>query len=69
MIKVNLIGVSRKKARAGFKLPVPTGGLPIFLILIVLASAAYSASPMTGRNSSFAAAAIARMASKSAGLA
>lgn len=41
MIKVNLIGASRKKAKKGIKLPIPTGGMPILLILIVLGSAAY----------------------------
>ncbi len=41
MIKVNLIGASRKKAKAGFKLTLPTSSMPIVLILIVLGSAGF----------------------------
>ena len=41
MIKVNLIGASRKKARAGFKLTLPSSSTPIVLILIFLASAGF----------------------------
>ena len=41
MIKVNLIGASRKKAKAGFKLTLPSSSTPIVLILIFLASAGF----------------------------
>lgn len=41
MIKVNLIGTSRKKAKTEFKLPLPTAATPIFLLLIVLGSAGF----------------------------
>ena len=41
MIKVNLVGASRKKAKAGFKLALPSSSTPIFLILIVLGSAGF----------------------------
>ena len=41
MIKVNLVGASRKKVKAGFKLPLPSSSMPIVLILIVLGSAGF----------------------------
>jgi Tfp pilus assembly protein PilN len=41
MIKVNLVGVTRKKPKAAFKIALPTSTTPIFLILIVLGSAAF----------------------------
>lgn len=41
MIKVNLVGVSRKKVKAGAKLAMPSGITPIVLLVIVLGSAAF----------------------------
>jgi Tfp pilus assembly protein PilN len=41
MIKVNLVGASRKKAKAGFKLALPRSSTPIILILIILGSAGF----------------------------
>jgi len=41
MIKVNLVGVSRKKTKAAFKLSLPRNATPIVLILIVLGSAGF----------------------------
>jgi Tfp pilus assembly protein PilN len=41
MIKVNLVGASRKKVKAGFKLTLPTSSTPIILILIVFGSAGF----------------------------
>jgi Tfp pilus assembly protein PilN len=41
MIKVNLVGASRKKAKAGFKLALPASSTPIVLVLIVLASGGF----------------------------
>src|SRR6476620_9123643 len=41
MIKVNLIGASRKKpAKAAMKIAMPTSVMPVILILVALASAA-----------------------------
>jgi Tfp pilus assembly protein PilN len=53
MIKVNLVGASRKKVKAGFKLPLPSSLMPIVLILIVLGSAGFGYwwySTLTGEN-------------------
>src|SRR5215813_5788432 len=36
MIRVNLVGAGRKKAKAGLKISLPFTSTPIFLILIVL---------------------------------
>lgn len=41
MIKVNLIGASRKKVKAGAKLAMPSSATPIVLLVIVLGSAAF----------------------------
>jgi Tfp pilus assembly protein PilN len=41
MIKVNLIGATRKKPKAAFKIPLPTSSMPIVLMLIVLGCAAF----------------------------
>jgi Tfp pilus assembly protein PilN len=41
MIKVNLVGASRKKVKAGFKLPLPSSSMPIVLVLIILGTAGY----------------------------
>jgi len=41
MIKVNLIGSSRKKAKAGFKVAMPRNATPIVLALIFLGSAGF----------------------------
>src|SRR5215510_16151270 len=41
MIKVNLVGVSRKKVKAGFKLTLPSSSTPIILILVVLGSVGF----------------------------
>src|SRR5262245_33473574 len=41
MIKVNLVGTSRKKPKAEFKLPLPTSTTPILLVLIILGSAGF----------------------------
>jgi Tfp pilus assembly protein PilN len=41
MIKVNLVGTSRKKAKAGVKLALPTSSMPIILMVIVLGSAGF----------------------------
>jgi Tfp pilus assembly protein PilN len=41
MIRVNLVGVTRKKTRAAFKIALPGSSTPIVLILIVLGSAAF----------------------------
>jgi Tfp pilus assembly protein PilN len=39
MIRVNLVGVERKKAKAGVKFALPASFTPILLILIILGSA------------------------------
>jgi Tfp pilus assembly protein PilN len=41
MIKVNLVGTSRNKAKAEFKLALPTSTTPILLLLILLGSAGF----------------------------
>jgi Tfp pilus assembly protein PilN len=41
MIKVNLVDASRKKAKAEFKLALPTSTTPILLLLILLGSAGF----------------------------
>ena len=38
MIKVNLVGTSRKKAKVGLKISAPPNALPIVLVLIVVGS-------------------------------
>ena len=48
MIKVNLVGVTREKPKAAFKIALPTSSTPIFLILIVLGSAAFGYSWYSG---------------------
>jgi type IV pilus assembly protein PilN len=48
MIKVNLVGVTRKKPKAAFKIALPSSSTPIFLILIVLGSAAFGYSWYAG---------------------
>ena len=48
MIRVNLIGASRKKAKAQFKLPLPSSSTPIALLLIVLGSAVFGYSWYSG---------------------
>jgi len=40
MIKVNLVGTSRKKAKVGVKFNAPTSAIPIVLALIVIGSVA-----------------------------
>jgi Tfp pilus assembly protein PilN len=41
MIRVNLIGATRAKPKAQFKLPLPSSTTPIILLLIVLGSAGF----------------------------
>src|SRR4051812_40349022 len=41
MIRVNLVGASRKKVKAGAKLSLPTSSMPIILILMIVGSAAF----------------------------
>jgi Tfp pilus assembly protein PilN len=40
MIKVNLVGINRKKTNTGIKFSAPTNALPIVLVLIVIGSTA-----------------------------
>lgn len=53
MIKVNLIGVGRKKVKAGAKFAMPSSATPVVLLVIVLGSAAFGYwwySEVTGEN-------------------
>ncbi len=54
MIKVNLIGTSRKKVKAGLKLALPASATPLVLVLIILGSAGFGYwwySTVTGESS------------------